>query len=306
MTTTSVLLNGEQHKNALTIVQTGFQMGATLEEIIGALAAAWSESRFHANARVLDTNGKYSIGLFQQQDSYGTVANRLDPVTAARAFYKRLFGTRTQSGLEPNVSIGVRVHRVQRNADPNLYTNNLGIARAIATQLGNAGYSHSTDSATGALGEAAGAVGGVIQDPIGAVGGVVGDAAGAAGGAVVSGIGKLLFGSDMAKVALRAVELLGGAFLMGGGIVILAVTVGSASPVATGAVGAVIGGPAGAVKGAAVGRQVRTEKRAQADVRAASREASMASSRNRQENAEAAIVRRHGGRSWVPATETPF
>lgn len=59
-----------------------------------------------------------SLGLFQQQSSWGTVAQRMDPTTAATLFFRRL---RTVSGWEQMVPT-LAINTVQGNADPDFYT----------------------------------------------------------------------------------------------------------------------------------------------------------------------------------------
>lgn len=58
-----------------------------------------------------------SIGLFQQQSSWGTVEERMDPPTAARLFFERLVNVPGWEQLEPSIAI----NSVQINADPYYY-----------------------------------------------------------------------------------------------------------------------------------------------------------------------------------------
>ena len=60
-----------------------------------------------------------SIGLFQQQDSWGTREARLDPYTAATAFYRAMAArVPDRAGIEPTLV----AHRTQVNTDPYHYT----------------------------------------------------------------------------------------------------------------------------------------------------------------------------------------
>jgi hypothetical protein len=125
----AMTLDPEQLMNAQAIVQVGRQVGATDEEIVGALSAGWSESRFRTNA--VGDNGA-AVGLFQQHPHYGSTEARRDPFTAARQFFANLFGTRNS-----NDPIGVRVANVQRPAAQYraMYGTNLPVALDVFAQL---------------------------------------------------------------------------------------------------------------------------------------------------------------------------
>jgi murein DD-endopeptidase MepM/ murein hydrolase activator NlpD len=58
-----------------------------------------------------------SIGVFQEQKWYGTVAERMDPAGAASRFYDRLLQVDAWQTLEPTIA----AHKAQRNADPYHY-----------------------------------------------------------------------------------------------------------------------------------------------------------------------------------------
>ncbi|MDJ0336589.1 hypothetical protein QMG83_15275 [Salinibacterium sp. G-O1] len=72
-----------------------------------------------------------SIGLFQQQSSWGTAAQRLDPSTAAVLFFQRLAAVPNWETLDPSIAIS----SVQINADPYHYTQYRAIAVAITSYL---------------------------------------------------------------------------------------------------------------------------------------------------------------------------
>jgi len=59
-----------------------------------------------------------SIGLFQQQEWWGSAEERMDPHIAASRFSARLAQTAGWEQLEPSHAI----HRVQINDDPNHYS----------------------------------------------------------------------------------------------------------------------------------------------------------------------------------------
>jgi hypothetical protein len=147
----TVTLTEQQRANAQVIVDVGRQLGATTEEIIGAIAAAWSESRLDVTA--VGDNGQ-AIGLFQQHYTYGSVEARRDPVTAARQFLQRLIGTRPNSGLEPSIPIGERIYRVQRPAAEYRYryTENYGLGVDIFQQLATGATYHDPERGLGSSG----------------------------------------------------------------------------------------------------------------------------------------------------------
>lgn len=72
-----------------------------------------------------------SIGLFQQQASWGSVADRMDPIYAAWAFFRALVRVGGWSTLAPTIAI----HRTQINADPNHYAKYEGAARAVLAAI---------------------------------------------------------------------------------------------------------------------------------------------------------------------------
>lgn len=76
-----------------------------------------------------------SIGLFQQQSSWGTVEQRMDPTTSAGFFYDRLVKVEGWQAMEPSIAI----NKVQRNSDPNHYTKYRADAVAIMAYLAGLG-----------------------------------------------------------------------------------------------------------------------------------------------------------------------
>lgn len=91
-----------------------------------------------------------SIGLFQQQSSWGTAAQRIDPTTAATLFFQRLVAVEGWEDLDPSIAI----NKVQINADPFHYVTYRADAVAITgylTKLGggeSGGCSVSGDAKT--------------------------------------------------------------------------------------------------------------------------------------------------------------
>lgn len=72
-----------------------------------------------------------SIGLFQQQASWGSEADRMDPVYASWAFFNRLKNVANWQTIAPTLAI----HRVQINADPNHYAKYESAARAVLAEI---------------------------------------------------------------------------------------------------------------------------------------------------------------------------
>jgi len=78
-----------------------------------------------------------SMGLFQQQHWWGTVAERMDPPTAARLFYQALVGVAGWEQMEPSIAINA----VQGNSDPYHYVKSRPGAVAVTDYLAKLGGS---------------------------------------------------------------------------------------------------------------------------------------------------------------------
>ena len=78
-----------------------------------------------------DTAGPDSRGLFQQRANWGTLAQRMDPYTAAYDFYQRMFGIVGWENLAPTQV----AHTVQGNANPDYYTPYYPRAQVIVAAL---------------------------------------------------------------------------------------------------------------------------------------------------------------------------
>jgi hypothetical protein len=76
-----------------------------------------------------------SLGLFQQQDWWGTRAQRLDPSQAATQFFARLNQVPDWEKIEPTEA----AHLVQRNADPDYYSPFFEPAGEIVQMLASTG-----------------------------------------------------------------------------------------------------------------------------------------------------------------------
>ena len=81
-----------------------------------------------------DAAGADSRGLFQQRDNgaWGTLADRMDPYTAAANFFQKLTSVDGWQTMEPTLL----AHTVQVNADPNYYAQYWADAQTIVAALG--------------------------------------------------------------------------------------------------------------------------------------------------------------------------
>jgi endonuclease/exonuclease/phosphatase family metal-dependent hydrolase len=109
--------DAEQVANAKTIIATGKQMDVPQRGQVIAVMTAMGESSLIVKDHG-DKAGPDSRGLFQQRDSWGTLADRMDPTKSAELFYKALLAVQNWDTLAPTEA----AHRTQRNADPNHYT----------------------------------------------------------------------------------------------------------------------------------------------------------------------------------------
>jgi murein DD-endopeptidase MepM/ murein hydrolase activator NlpD len=106
----------DQLVNAAHIMNAAHTLGLSAHaQQIGVMTAMGESS-----LRVLDYGdqaGPDSRGLFQQRDSWGALAERMDPFTSATFFFKRLKTIPEWETLEPTIA----AHKVQANADPYHY-----------------------------------------------------------------------------------------------------------------------------------------------------------------------------------------
>jgi hypothetical protein len=98
-------------------------------EEIGVMTAIGESSLRNVNYG--DTAGPDSRGLFQQRSNYGSLADRMDPYLAARAFFLRMQGIVGWPSMTPTQV----AHTVQRNADPDYYTKYFPAAVRVVTEL---------------------------------------------------------------------------------------------------------------------------------------------------------------------------
>lgn len=109
--------NRTQVRNAATIAAVGKQMKIPERGRAIAIMTAIGESSLTVVDHG-DAAGPDSRGLFQQRDSWGSYADRMNPAKSAALFYRALIRVEGWQDLEPTLA----AHRVQRNADPHHYT----------------------------------------------------------------------------------------------------------------------------------------------------------------------------------------
>ncbi len=127
-------LGAGQLANAWIIYAVGAKLGLPPQAEVVAIATAMQESALQN----LPYGSSDSLGLFQQRPSqgWGTVAQIMDPVNAARAFYQRL---QQVSGWE-SLPVTVAAQDVQRSALPSAYARWQGPAtRLVASFVGGTG-----------------------------------------------------------------------------------------------------------------------------------------------------------------------
>jgi hypothetical protein len=122
--------SGDQLVNAAAIMNAGAALGVDVQGQTIAVMTAMGESTLK-NIEYGDKAGPDSRGLFQQRDTWGTLAQRMNPAQAATFFYQRLLKVPNWQTMTPSAA----AHAVQINADPNHYTKYLDGAKAVVTAL---------------------------------------------------------------------------------------------------------------------------------------------------------------------------
>jgi hypothetical protein len=116
--------------NAAQILRAAQSYGLSVHgEEIGVMTAIGESSLRNVNYG--DAAGPDSRGIFQQRSNYGALADRMDPYTAARAFFLRMQGIVSWETMSPTAV----AHTVQRNANPAYYTPYWHKAVTIVTAL---------------------------------------------------------------------------------------------------------------------------------------------------------------------------
>jgi len=121
---------GDQLGNAAAIMNAATAMGLNAQEQALGVMTAMGESSLH-NVDHGDAAGPDSRGLFQQRTSWGTLADRMNPSTAASLFFQRLRGVPGWETLAPTTAAS----RVQINANPDYYTPFFAPAVEVVTAL---------------------------------------------------------------------------------------------------------------------------------------------------------------------------
>ena len=121
---------GDQLVNAATIMNAGASLGVTMHGQTLGVMTAMGESALR-NIEHGDIAGPDSRGLFQQRDTWGTLAERMNPAQAATFFFERLLNVPNWDTLTPTAA----AHAVQMNADPNHYTAYYGSSQAVVAAL---------------------------------------------------------------------------------------------------------------------------------------------------------------------------
>jgi len=134
----------EQLAHACTILIVGRDLGfGERDRTIAVMTAMGESSLRNLGYGDWETNGvtnpdgsrTTSIGLFQQQDNWGTREQRLDPYTAATLFYRALSAkVPDREALDPTQV----AHRVQINADANHYARYWDRAVRVVAALSSA------------------------------------------------------------------------------------------------------------------------------------------------------------------------
>lgn len=126
--------DAEQMKNAAAIMKAASDLGLPVAAQLIGVQASIGESTL----RVIDFGdgaGPDSRGLFQQRanGAWGSYEDRMDPHFSSTNFFKALQRVEGWETLEPTIAI----HRAQRNADPNHYTQFRAKATEIVKALGD-------------------------------------------------------------------------------------------------------------------------------------------------------------------------
>jgi hypothetical protein len=138
--------DAEQLDNAATIMRAGRDLGLSArDQAIGVMTAMGESSLRNLDYGDWETSGvtnpdgsrTTSIGIFQQQDSWGAREQRLDPYVAATLFYRAMTKAVPESerhGMPPTLV----AHRTQINADPQHYARYWPAAVRVVEQLSGA------------------------------------------------------------------------------------------------------------------------------------------------------------------------
>ncbi|MFT2708066.1 M23 family metallopeptidase [Clavibacter zhangzhiyongii] len=141
---------GDQLDNAAAIMDAAAGLGLSRQAQVLGVMAAMGESSLRAidhGDGAVNPDGSIadSIGLFQQQSSWGSVQERMDPTSSAKLFLQRLQAVKGWESLEPTLAI----HEVQVNADPYHYRRFQQAAEDVVAQLSGAATAPPAPAPTG-------------------------------------------------------------------------------------------------------------------------------------------------------------
>lgn len=137
----AAMFDQEQRDNAAIIMIAGRDLGLSVRDQAIAVMTAMGESSLRnidygdwETSGVTNPDGSptTSIGLFQQQDGWGTREQRLDRYTAATLFYRAMAArVPERDALEPTIV----AHRTQINKNPDHYARYWPLAVALVESL---------------------------------------------------------------------------------------------------------------------------------------------------------------------------
>jgi hypothetical protein len=142
-TASAAQLDSEQRANATIIMQAGQDLGLSArDQAIGVMTALGESSLRNLDYGDWETSGvrnpdgspTTSLGLFQQQDEWGSREARLDPYTAATLFYRAMVDEVPEPeriGLAPTLV----AHRTQVNERPRHYERYWATAVAVVDEF---------------------------------------------------------------------------------------------------------------------------------------------------------------------------
>lgn len=122
--------SGDQLVNAAAIITAGAAAGVNVKGQTLGVMTSMGESGLR-NIEYGDLAGPDSRGLFQQRDTWGTLAQRLNPTVSAGFFFQRLVKIPNWETLTPTAA----AHAVQINADPDHYAPYYAPAKSVVAAL---------------------------------------------------------------------------------------------------------------------------------------------------------------------------
>lgn len=130
LTVASAIINEASRRGLSTRAQVIGVMTAMDESGLRALSYGDYETSGMLNP---DGTPTTSVGPFQQQESWGTLEQRINPTSSAGLFYDRLVKVNGWETMEPTIAI----HTVQVNQDPNVYAKFQQPAEEVVAALTN-------------------------------------------------------------------------------------------------------------------------------------------------------------------------